>query len=49
MLFVIVVAGVCLVTPEPRGAFIIRSVETHEQGEETIRELPRLCRKGVKI
>jgi hypothetical protein len=48
-LFVIVIAtGVCLVTPEPRGA-VVRVVETHAQGEATIRELPRLCRRGVEI
>jgi hypothetical protein len=48
-LFVILlVTGHCLVAPEPRGA-VIRSVETHAQGEATIRELPRLCRRGVEI
>jgi hypothetical protein len=45
-LFVIVVAGVCLVTPEPRGA-VVRVVETHAQGEATIKELPRLCRRSM--
>jgi hypothetical protein len=47
-LFVIVIAGVCLVTPEPRGN-VVRVVETHAEGEATIRELPRLCRRGVEI
>jgi hypothetical protein len=47
-LFVVIFLGVCLVTPEPRGN-VVRVVETHAQGEATIRELPRLCRRGVEI
>jgi hypothetical protein len=48
-LFVILlVTGHCLVTPEPRGN-VVRVVETHAQGEATIRELARICRPPKEI